>query len=257
MPCQQERASRGNIRQVARLFDRLYYAGCQTEHAALFFSHTVRKAKPRRCIAHEGFYTVCPHLKLSLQDIKAAKTRQTDLEVRCQEPTCLCMEATITYTPDSVAVAWNKTYDTFLDRPTPELQKLYQSFPPLFCSHLQVSPERLFHLEQSVALSSGRWYTCNHCPTSVHVTADGGSRKIASSSRFVCYLEEDVEEMMQRWIALLDPDTYGHFEDPDTKHIIWCDDRSRATTCELAAFSASIFVIGAYPGNSFRISYGA
>jgi hypothetical protein len=197
--------------------------------------------------------------------MKAAKARQTDLEVRCQEPTCLCTEATITYTPDSVAVAWSKTCDTFLDRhtadsfldrSTPELQKLYRSFPPLFCSHFQVSPERLFHLEQSVTSLSGRWYTCNHCPTSVHVTADGGSRKIASSCRFVCYLE-DVEEMMQRWIGLLDPDTYGQFEDPDTKHITWCDDRSCATTCELAAFSVSIFVTGAYPGNSFRSSYGA
>jgi hypothetical protein len=67
VPCQQARASRGYIERVARLFDRLYCAGCQTEHTALFFSHAARKAKPRRCIAHEGFtpsaHTLNSHCK--------------------------------------------------------------------------------------------------------------------------------------------------------------------------------------------------
>lgn len=35
-----------------------------------------------------------------------------------------------------------------------------------------------------------------------------------------------------RWIANIDPESYGGFADQETKHITWCDDRACATTFE-------------------------
>lgn len=260
VPCHQERASPGYIERVARLFDRLYCAGCQTDHAVLFFSHSARKSEPRRCIAHEGFYIICPHLKLSLQDIKAAKWRQAGLKVRCQEPACLFTEATITYNPTYLACAWSikdeklRTSAGSLDRDTAKLQGLHQSFPPLFCPHFQVSPERLFHLGCHSTLAYSRWHRCNRCFASVDVTKFGVIQNI-TSSHLIGYVENQ-KDMMEKCTELLDPDTYGHFQNPDTKYITWCDDRSCATTCELKAFSALGYLTTRYPDNSFRESYG-
>jgi hypothetical protein len=36
-----------------------------------------------------------------------------------------------------------------------------------------------------------------------------------------------------RWIQILDPQSYGHFEDEATKHITWCDDGHCVTRFEL------------------------
>jgi hypothetical protein len=43
-----------------------------------------------------------------------------------------------------------------------------------------------------------------------------------------------------KWIEMLDPSSYGHFEDSETKNITWCNDRYCITTRELVKHYTSI-----------------
>lgn len=88
-PCRLARASAGYDMRVARLMDPLYCAGCQTEHPALLLSYSSRKAKLKTCIGHLASYTICPHLSISLEDVKRWTADGQDIKYRCQDATCL------------------------------------------------------------------------------------------------------------------------------------------------------------------------
>jgi hypothetical protein len=98
--------------------DRLYCAGCQSEHPALLFSYSSRKAEPRFCISHQGYYTVCPHLRFSLADIKAWRTGAQDVTIQCENGSCPCPGAVVTYSHyedepsfGSISVTWEMAVD--------------------------------------------------------------------------------------------------------------------------------------------------
>ncbi|KPM42906.1 hypothetical protein AK830_g3631 [Neonectria ditissima] len=77
-PCQQARASPDYPHRILALLDPLYCAGCRSEQPSIFFSYSSRGNKSnasRLCIGHEGYITVCPHLKFSLADVDSWKTK--------------------------------------------------------------------------------------------------------------------------------------------------------------------------------------
>jgi hypothetical protein len=54
------------------------------------------------------------------------------------------------------------------------------------------------------------------------------------------------------WIEKLDPSSYGHFEDPETQHITWCNDRSCMTTRDLIKFYTIIAQAESFQGDFSR-----
>ncbi|EEU34664.1 uncharacterized protein NECHADRAFT_82338 [Fusarium vanettenii 77-13-4] len=247
--CKQARLSNEYNERVARLIDRLYCAGCQTQHPAILFSHSYRNAEPstRLCIGHQGHYAVCCHLKLSLSDIEAWKAANQEIKLSCPLSTCPCTNVTVTYDPgwfddpnlNHVWVKWRAPIqhtlpgNTFWDRSISKAAQLYGSCPYLFCAALQVTPGRLFRLgyfkddtfgdgrkNRKCLKINGSFFKCDL------------QNEIIESSRCIPQGKDPRTLLPRDWIENLDPESYGHFTDPETKHITWCSDRSCATTLE-------------------------
>lgn len=80
----------------------------------------------------------------------------------------------------------------------------------------------------------------------------GKSNQKIRGSHMICLRDDGRYLMPEGWIKMIDPDSYGHFTDPDTEHITWCRDQSCATTRELLRFYALIYLGGLYDGDFFR-----
>ena len=111
-----------------------------------------------------------------------------------------------------------------------------ESSAAMACPHLKTTPDRLgrFDLHRR---SFGHGYFSYRCHTCTFVAAFN----LADEAKAVASIKLTGGNTMRRserpsgprWIQHVDPDSYGHFTDPGTKHITWCDDRRCATTFEL------------------------
>ncbi|KAH8684031.1 hypothetical protein BGZ61DRAFT_455538 [Ilyonectria robusta] len=148
---------------------------------------------------------------------------------------------------DYIAIQWNTALDdasrssTFEDRCFARLHAMHRSFPALFCPHLQTTPGSLsYHRTRDHKNMDGKWaWYCATCFT--RITCDSSAEDAKQiSSCCIMQLPYDDEKKMSTWVRALDPESYGHFSDQDTKHITWCDDRFCITTRELRQFSELI-----------------
>ncbi|KAF5008540.1 hypothetical protein FDECE_5196 [Fusarium decemcellulare] len=234
-PCQRARSSPGYSERVAKLMERLYCVGCQCEHPAILFSHSSRsnKFESRSCIGHEGFYTVCPHLKFSLEDIESWKATGESMELRCHQAACPCPGTAVEYHaskgsifPDDVQVSWTATLDdtassdTSWERCIAKIDQLHTSYPALFCPSFQVTPDGLFQREQFeddwMGNGSEDLGCVCFCGFGIHHDTIGQRDQRVHASCTMPLEHNRQFPMPERWIKLIDPDSYGHFSDPDT-----------------------------------------
>lgn len=259
-PCQQARAAPDFAARVAAFFNLLHCARCNTDHAAIFFSKSQRSApdSSRICIGHEGHCVVCPHLKFSFADVQRWRFEPADedgLEIRCQEPSCPFRDAGIVHTDSGlrsqILIEWTASPNlngtgTFWDRYVAKLQELHKSYPAAFCPHVQTS---LLPISDTVCLPC---HTGFHCDARAELPNKNPNRyhppPISQFSQLVTHHDRPTPG---RWIKFLDPDSYGHFADQDTKHITWCDDHGCTTTFRLFQ-SVSLQYLGAFDPNGMR-----
>ena len=262
--CKKARAEQAFGARLLGLMSPLRCSKCQSEHAAVFFSETQRAASEstRACIGHEGYWSVCPHLRISYADIMRwmgdFHTESDHVRISCPEPSCLYHNATIKYEfeglDDDIAIRWSAYLDpdtkgTFWDRSSSKLQSIYSAFPAAFCPHVQTTPNRLANLDLWLVdkhLPSGREIYCPACKALIMFNAKAEDAQEPDTTQ---HDPLDVPEppidyysfcVMNRgdaaalsWIEKLNPESYGHFRDQSTKHITWCNDRRCATTYEL------------------------
>lgn len=254
--CQIARAAPGYFERVARLMDCLYCTACECEHPAILFSQSSRQkpSSSRACIAHEGYLRVCPHLKLSLEDIRSLRTGGESIDLKCKEETCTCPGAIIQYfllndSPifDFVAARWTAALDgptsssSFMDQCISKTRQRHALYSSSLCPAFQTTPDRLFQPDQ---FSDNSWpneaprLECM-CDCGFTVYYDQERNMVDASYRFELPDTRDNIRPL-KWIKMLDPSSYGHFEDSETKNITWCNDRYCITTRELVKHYASI-----------------
>lgn len=252
-PCQQARAAPDYAARIAALLDKLYCAECRREHSTIFFSASQRKQPDsiRKCIGHEGYFTICPHLKISLADIqKWVPTVGKRRTARCRDSSCLVRGARIKlwhYQEGSIGAVfgWSTPLDNTTGPPwkrcLAKLQHLHQACPAAFCPHLQIAPDELYDW--------GRWTTstgltrttrttcCSICHTYISCAPrDEGRWSFFGFGEsnpiwmFATASFEGGKGTDLSWVERLSPESYGYFADQDTKYITWCDERECATT---------------------------
>ncbi|KAH7141932.1 hypothetical protein EDB81DRAFT_760779 [Dactylonectria macrodidyma] len=247
-PCQQARASPAYCYFIAALMEPLYCAGCRSEKPAILFSYSSRRNESdesRLCIGHQGHCTVCPHVKFSLADIDDWKQmiafKHEDIGVCCQVASCPCANATVRFHPRRRIVCWNWSAPLGAaatlsskpwDRCLVKLDEMRQIHPALFCPHLQFTPNRFSNsdLLQHPKYAESQWFSCTKCQSEgeCNVWSQGTKKINWSGSALV-----PDNSVATSWVSQLDPDSYGHFADQDTKHITWCDDLGCSTTYAL------------------------
>lgn len=275
-PCQKVRAKPNYGPRVAALLDPLYCSKCYVDHPAIFFSESQRKAPDsgRICIGFEGYCTVCPHLKFSLQDSRdwledPRMKENRSLITTCQETSCKFNNAAIKHyrlmKGSSYSIQWSSSLDidstdirTRRDGCLAKLKDFHTFFPGAFCPHLQTTPDRLtrlksFSLGDPCHRPAQQRMVCHICRTRILCDplakdsdpppANPFSDEHCSIER-TCWWSFEVGGATQdKWTSKLNPESYGHFTDQDNKHITWCDDRRCTTTFELLRY-ASLLSLG-------------
>ncbi|KAM4061002.1 hypothetical protein HRG_010087 [Hirsutella rhossiliensis] len=264
-PCRQARAAPNYAARVGALLDMLYCSACQEMHAAFFFSESQRKESglSRKCISHQGYCTVCPHVRVSLADVRdLVQSKDGSHTLRCEDPLCPVLDAKILCEAgpgvgaarDTVSIEWSASLDedttgTFWERCLAKLQRLHESCPVVFCPHLQTTPSRLCRLDRfedckHLYLPGSRRLLCRVCDAAIYLDSRAEDPELTNCKSGkqahvpirlhwqVFIRRHGVAEKLAGWLETLDPDSYGHFADQETKHITWCDERGCATTFE-------------------------
>ncbi|KAH6995866.1 hypothetical protein BKA56DRAFT_609159 [Ilyonectria sp. MPI-CAGE-AT-0026] len=275
-PCQKARAKPNYGHRVAALLDPLYCSKCYVDHPAIFFSESQRKVPEsgRICIGFEGYCTVCPHLKFSLQDsrdwLEDLRIKENaSLTMTCQEKSCKFNQVAIQQNRlikgGSYSIQWSSSLDidstdirTRRDGCLAKLKDLHTCFPGAFCPHLQTTPDRLtclksFSLGNPCHRPAQQRMSCRICRTRIlcdPLAKDSDPPPANPFSDEYCSIERTCEwsfgtggATQEAWTSKLNPESYGHFVDQDTKHITWCDDRRCTTTFELIRY-ASLLELG-------------
>lgn len=250
--CQIARAASGYAERVARLMDRLYCTACECEHPAILFSLSSRQnlSSSRACIAHEGYLRVCPHLKLSLEDISSLRSRGESVDLKCKEGTCPCPGAKIQYilfdySPiyDFVLVGWTAALDrptsssSFMHQCISKTSQLHTLYSSSFCPAFHTTPDRLFQPDQfrdfALPTEPPRLQCFCNCGFNIHYDQETNM----VNAKCLLHLPDSRENPRPLdWIEMLDPSSYGHFEDSETQNITWCNDRYCMTTRELVKY---------------------
>lgn len=120
------------------------------------------------------------------------------------------------------------------------VKELYKECPAAFGPKWAVSPERIMKLRKY----SGGWSLDGsvHLDTSsldsqfrIFPRTKGQPRTGIRMINCFCNMTVDsLDACSLDWIIQLDPQSYGHFDDMEMKHVTWCDDRTCATTFEMS-----------------------
>lgn len=256
-PCQQARKASNFQARFTALFDPLHCAACGYKHSAILFSEEQRKVPDscRICIAHQGYCSVCPHLRFTLADVRRWIENPPQeggkdglIKMRCQDKACpFSAEVSISFpgVKSAIEIQWNVSKmgkeGSFWSRCTAKLQDLHQVYPGAFCPHLQTTSYRVARWELLNSTLYSHTFPCAACYTIVTCDpeAEHSSAWCRSPIRSRCRFNITwAEPAKKEWIQRLNPDSYKHFSDQDTKNITWCDDRTCATTFELLRHSS-------------------
>lgn len=117
-----------------------------------------------------------------------------------------------------------------------------------FCPHFKTNPDRIFRRELWESKSTkyvDLICKCLHCKTKIRITF-GGPSTFMGKERAPVYVHARVPfekksdgASFQDFNNHIDPESYGHFSDDETKSITWCDDKTCATTFDLGAHAAA------------------
>lgn len=242
--CQEARTSSDYADRILNLMKPLYCIACRKERPSILFSYSSRResSATRVCIGHQGYRPICPYVKVSFADIEKWMIEGKEREITCHEASCPAATATARYWTSNqrTRMKWTVTLDRRLskamvwDNCRTKLKELHQSFPAFFCPHFKTTPDRLFypeHLERTSLAS------CSACINIISLLQEAKVGRI-ESYWYIGSSAISMDSVFKEWIRTLDPESYGHFDDQDTKCLTWCDDRYCITTCELLHFSA-------------------
>ncbi|KAH6995229.1 hypothetical protein EDB80DRAFT_877101 [Ilyonectria destructans] len=242
--CQEARMSSDYANRIFNLMTPLYCTVCRKERPSILFSYSSRResSATRVCIGHQGYRPICPHLKVSFADIERWMIEGKQIEITCHEANCPVATATVCYRTSSqeTRIKWTVTLDRHFskgmvwDNCRTKLKELHQSFPAFLCPHFKTTPDRLFYPEHFERSSLAR---CSACENLICLRQGADVDRI-ESNWFLGFGASSMDAVFKEWIGALDPESYGHFDDQDTKCLTWCDDRYCITTCELLHFSA-------------------
>lgn len=87
---------------------------------------------------------------------------------------------------------------------------------------------------------------CLTCGFFISILLSGPDHRRPGTPLVGFYLDAYVGKEATHWRAwqtMLDPHSYGHFADADTKNITWCDDRSCPTSFELMQFGVFLNLV--------------
>ncbi|KAH8649003.1 hypothetical protein BGZ61DRAFT_376209 [Ilyonectria robusta] len=241
--CQEARMSSDYAERILNLMKPLYCIACRKERPSILFSYSSRRESSaiRVCIGHQGYRPICPHLKVSFADIERWMMEGKEIEITCHEANCLASTATVCYwtSHQETKLKWTVTLDRRFSKAIvwddcrTKLKELHQSFPAFLCPHFQTTPDRLYYPEHFERSSLA---TCSACRNLICLRQVGEVDRI-ESNWFLVSGASSMERLFKEWIEALDPDSYGHFDDQDTKCLTWCDNRYCITTCQLLHFS--------------------
>ncbi|KAH7017068.1 hypothetical protein EDB80DRAFT_677910 [Ilyonectria destructans] len=139
-----------------------------------------------------------------------------------------------------------------------DCSKCYVDHPAIFFSESQrkapdsTTPDRLtrlksFSLGDPCHRPAQQRMSCHICRTGIvcdPLAKDSDPQPANPFSNEHCSIErtcwwslEKGGATQEAWTSKLNPESYGHFVDQDTKHITWCDDRRCTTTFELLRYA--------------------
>lgn len=234
-------------------------------------------AKNRICIVHEGVVRLCSHRAISRAELVAlgSQCKWSDSEPRYAD--CEHAEHQTNFQPrerlghvrqlgrptitaDYPHLSLLASYITYTMRPilSSSVQEsldacnraILKALPECngFCPHFKTNPDRIFRPESWESKSTKHVdlvCKCLHCETKIRITF-GGPSTPGREERAPVFVQVEVLFMkksdgifFQDLNNHIDPESYGHFSDAETKNITWCDDKTCATTFELGAHAAA------------------
>lgn len=109
---------------------------------------------------------------------------------------------------------------------------IFESSSFMICPHFRMTPYRLTQIYGS---GLQRRIRCVECELRIKVRDPVANKKtppVTLQASWFPRVSLQCGTFLCDWLSLVDPDSYGHFTDQATKHLLWCDDRSCATTYE-------------------------
>lgn len=96
--CRQAQTAFDYHRRVLDLYKDLFCSVCNTQHASMYFSQ-YQQSQPdstRRCITQEGYISICPHLHITLDQIRTVLQQNSRAVRKCPEESHPCQNAKLT-----------------------------------------------------------------------------------------------------------------------------------------------------------------
>lgn len=271
--CQEARSDPDYTSYLAYLLKPLTCTKCCVKHPAILFSKAEREnEKNRRCIMRQGHSTVCPHLKFSLANFEA--WRKDGLKtIKCGDSSCPFEKVKLhpkTFRSHHLSIETRVPNDPTVPgkeqsieaRCLAKLEQLRKETPESFCTHIRSARQghSIFPQPDSNDLqmrpeggnvvfkyprhnkSFKKKILCNLCHSSVDIKSVG---KRHCEIRFRQTIDLNLKNLKKspssrHWIRSLDPESYGHYNDSETKHITWCDDQNCKTTYGLVQFQTLV-----------------
>lgn len=121
-----------------------------------------------------------------------------------------------------------------------QILDMFEAGALISCPHFKTTPYRIRRFDTHHRHGESFYsYACQVCQFRINIQLpEHNNDKRTSSQPYIecCnttrpFLKNGAAS--ENWVQVLDPDSYGHFSDRETKHITWCDDRQCATTFEL------------------------
>lgn len=188
----------------------------------------------RYCVAREGHSWLCPHAPLSLAMIKKQVKGTYAQTYQCKDP--MCPSARTILEPESgnvnVDLEWEARLPSNASPATTVascFRPMISQLPQIFCPHVRMNMQALSATEYGQQSVNQQETACKICSKEYYCNLQDqhGQGKYGTSHLF--QWKGNSKPYDSDWIYLLDPRTFGFFDDPMWKHIAWCDDTTCAT----------------------------
>lgn len=251
--CKQAPRSPGYSKRICELFKQLFCSACNKPHVNAYFSQ-YQQSQPdarRRCIAHEGYISICPHLRITHDRLKSAANKGEKVVLGCPEPTCPCRNATaIMKKVDAdgyqVAIEWEQCKDIAPFQKQPRGHEFEEVLRHGTCPHYILRPNQLHRMAEYAANSSATWRLNLECKTCFDTVTFVQLRKGQDSQlrlhygvkrRYILMKDHELINYCE-WHESLDPKSFGLCTDEKWKHIAWCGDQDCSTSRGFARYHA-------------------
>lgn len=252
--CKLAQKSWGYDERLRTLFQELFCSACNKPHINTFFSQQ-QESQPdtsRRCIAHEGYVSVCPHLRITYAQLKSAAERDDEVVLQCSERACLHRNTTVAMSRVDarryqMQMRWEGYKVLGELRTEVDDNDLKEVFQEGLCLHYMMQPSGLYSTTDYNRHPDDPWRLYRWCKLCfmccayyyLRTAPDGRLRMYFGVERYyVLQKNEDINDY--EWCDSMDPNSFGLFTDGKWKDVAWCGDQRCSTTRVLARYRALI-----------------